>query len=191
MIQRVALDWHASCRANQAFQFTARRELGRFSAGVVINLFFDHRAVEVVRAEAQGDLRDAGRKHDPVRLDVFKIIEHQPRNSDVAQVGVARRLRNVGKRRVVGMKRQRDKRHKTMCLVLQFAQPDEMIDALFFCFHVPVEHRGVRAQTDFVRLACNVEPHLPADLVVANNPAHPGMKNFRAAAGQGIDTGFL
>src|ERR1700740_820503 len=58
-IESVALDRGASGGADQAFEFAARSELGSFCASVVINLFFDHSAVEIVGAEAQGNLRDA------------------------------------------------------------------------------------------------------------------------------------
>jgi len=34
-------------------------------------------------------------EHDPVGLDVFKIIEHQARHSDVAQVEIAGGFRDV------------------------------------------------------------------------------------------------
>src|SRR6266850_3014949 len=76
-IERIALDGDAPSRANQAFQFIARRELGSFRSRVVINLFFHDRAIQIVRAKAQRNLRDARREHDPVRLDVFEIVEQQ------------------------------------------------------------------------------------------------------------------
>src|SRR5258708_3866194 len=138
MIERIALDGNAAGGANEAFQFIARRKLGRFCPGVVINLLFHHRAVEVVRAEAQRDLRDARREHDPVRLDVLEIIEQQPRYGNVAQVGVACWLRNMRERSVIWMKRQGDKRHEAMSLVLQLAQLDEVFAALVFLFHIPL-----------------------------------------------------
>ena len=43
----------------------------------MINIFLDDRAVEIVRAEPESDLRDARREHDPVGLDVVEIVEHQ------------------------------------------------------------------------------------------------------------------
>src|SRR5216683_134345 len=191
MIERIALNRNAAGGADQAFQFIARRELRRFRARVVINLLLYHRAVEVVRAEAQRDLRDARREHDPVRLDVLEIVEQQPRHGDVAQVVVARRLRNVRERGVIRMKRQRDERHEAVGLVLQLAQLDEVVDALLLRFHVPVKHRRIRAQPDFMRLPSNVEPHLSADFVIAYDLAHTRMKNFGAAAGQRIDSCFF
>ena len=66
-----------------------------------------------------------------------------------------------------------------------------MIDAFLFGLDVSVEHRGVRAQADFMRRARDVEPLLPADLVVADNFPHARVKNFRSAARQRIDARFL
>src|SRR2546430_12414323 len=37
-----------------------------------------------------------------------------------------------------------------------------------FRSHMPVKHRGVGAQSDFMRLPRDVQPHLAADLVIAD-----------------------
>ena len=59
-IKRIALDGHSAGFADQAFELNARGKLRRFRAGIVVNLFLHHRAVEVVGAKTQCDLRDAG-----------------------------------------------------------------------------------------------------------------------------------
>ncbi len=82
------------------------------------------------------------------------------------------------------MKFQRDEGHEAVRLVLRFAKLDQMIDALFERFDVAEKHRGVRAQADFVRGARDLEPHAPADFVVADDAAHARVKNFGAAAGE-------
>src|SRR5256885_8064352 len=74
VVERVALDGDAAGSADEAFQFGARREFRSFCAGVVIDLFFDNCSVEIVGTEAKSNLRDAGRKHDPVRLDVIEVV---------------------------------------------------------------------------------------------------------------------
>ena len=78
-----------------------------------------------------------------------------------------------------------------MRLVLQLAQFHQVIYSFFFGLHVPVQHCRVRAQSDFMRLPRNVQPHLPAHFVVANDFAHARMKNLRPAAPKRIHTGFL
>src|SRR5579859_7437814 len=141
-IERVALDGHAACGADETLEFRARRELRSPCASVVVNFFFHHRAVQVVGAEAQSDLRDARRKHDPIRLDVVEIIEQQARHRNVAQVGVAAGLRNVRERRVFRVKRQWNEGHESVRFILKLAELEEMVNALFLGFHVAVKHGG-------------------------------------------------
>src|SRR6202023_1844112 len=88
-------------------------------AGIVINLFFDYRAVEIVSSKAQRDLRDRGREHDPVGFDMRKIIEEQARYRDVAQIVVTGGLGNVRERGVVRVKRQRNKGDESVGLGLK------------------------------------------------------------------------
>jgi len=139
-IKCVALHRHASCSTNQALQFAARRELRSLGTGIVINLLFHHRAIQVVCAESQCDLGDAGRQHDPICFDVVEVIQHQSGNRDIAQIQVPGRPGEVRKRGIVRMKRQRNKRHETAGLVLELAQFHQMVDPLFFGFHVTIQH---------------------------------------------------
>ncbi len=90
-------------------------------------------------------------------------------------------------RGILRVKRQRNERDETVRLVLELTQLDQVVGAFFFSFHVAVEHGGVGRQADFMGLARDTEPHLAADLVVANDFAHAGMKNLRPTPGQGID----
>src|SRR5580704_4362328 len=117
-IECVAFYGDAPGGADEALEFGARCELGSFRASVVVNLFFDNRAVQIVRSEAQSDLRDARRKHDPIRLDVVEIIEKQARDGNVTKIGIARRLRNVRERGVIRMQRQRNEGHKAVRFIL-------------------------------------------------------------------------
>ena len=145
----------------------------------------------IFRAEAESDLRDAGREHDPVSLDVLEIIEQEARYGDVAEVEITRRLGNVGERGVVGMKRQGNEGDKAVRLVLDFAQFHQVIDPLFFGFDVSIEHGGIGGQTVLVGLFGRIEPDLAADFVVADDAPHAGMENFGAAARTRIDAGFF
>src|ERR1019366_2381271 len=89
------------------------------------------------------------------------------------------------------MKRQWNERGETVRFVLQSSQRQKMLDALLVGLDVAVEHRGVGPQSDFVRRARDVEPLLPADLVVADDFSHARVKNLSAAASQRIDACFL
>src|SRR2546423_6287374 len=89
------------------------------------------------------------------------------------------------------MKSQRDESDESARLILQVAEAQQVIDALLLGFHVTIQHSGVGAQPDLVSLARDVQPHLSADFVVADDFAHPRMKNLRASAGQRIHAGLF
>jgi len=85
------------------------------------------------------------------------------------------------------VKRERNEGDESVRLVLRFAKLNQVVHALFVRFDVAVEHGGIRAQADLVRGARDLQPHLAADFVVADNFSHAGMENFSAAAGKRID----
>ena len=63
-----------------------RQHLGRLGAGVVMDAFVAHRAVEIVGAVGQGRLRRAHAQRNPIRLDMVEVVEHQPADGHHAQV---------------------------------------------------------------------------------------------------------
>jgi uncharacterized protein len=149
-VQRVALDGFAAGGADQALQLFAAHALRRGRAGIVINLFFDHRAVHVVSAEAQGNLRHLWRHHLPVRLDVREVVEHQAADGDLLHVEHAGGLRQMLQRRVIRMESQRDEGLEAAGFILQGAQLEQVVDAVFVVLDVAVEHGRVRLQPDLV-----------------------------------------
>ena len=84
------------------------------------------------------------------------------------------------------MKRQRDEGLEAVRLVLQCAQLQQVVDAVFVIFDVAVQHRGIRFQADLVRGARRVEPLVAVNLVIADDVADAVGKDLRAAAGQRI-----
>src|SRR5580704_18185710 len=85
-IQRVALKRHSPGLGDQANQFLAAQSLRRGRTGVVVDLLFHDGSVDVVSAEAQGDLRHLRGHHLPVRLDVREVVEHQARHGNLPQI---------------------------------------------------------------------------------------------------------
>src|SRR5712692_4094196 len=190
-VERVALNRLAPRFADQPLELGAGSELRRGCAGVVVNLLLDDGAVNVVRAEAQRDLRNSRREHDPVGLDVVEVVEQKARDGDVLQVGEAGWLGQMAERGVFRVEGQRDEGDEAAGLVLELAQQQQVLDTLLFCFDVAVEHGGVRAQADLMRRARNVQPLLAGNLVVADYFAHPRIEDFGAAAGQRVHTGLF
>ena len=92
---------------------------------------------------------------------------------------------------VVGMERQRDEGLEAARLVLQLAQPAQVVDAMLGVFDVAVEHGGVGAQAEFVGLAVDAQPGVGVGLVLADLVADLGMEDLRPAAGQAAQARLL
>ena len=75
--------------------------------------------------------------------------------------------------------------------VLQGAQLQQMIDAVFVVLDVAVEHGGVRLQADLVGSARGLQPLVAVNLVIADDVAHAVGENLRAAARQRVHAGAL
>ena len=82
----VSFDRFAARLTDETEQLQAAHMLRGTCAGIVINLLFDNSTVYIICAEALSDLRNAGRHHDPVGLDMRDVVEHEPRNSDLFEV---------------------------------------------------------------------------------------------------------
>src|SRR5689334_11899401 len=89
------------------------------------------------------------------------------------------------------MKRQRDECLEAAGFILQRAQLQQVIDAVFIVFNVPVQHGCIGLQPKLVREARGVEPLLAVDLVIANNVANALSKDLGAAARQRVHACFL
>ena len=83
---RVALHRLSAGFADQPHQFAAAQVLAGGRAGVVIDAFLHQRSVDIVGAEALRDLRDPGRHHHPIGLDVRDVVQHQARHRDLADI---------------------------------------------------------------------------------------------------------
>src|SRR5947209_12729527 len=105
-IQCIPLDGFTSRFLYQPHQFLTAHTLWRGGACIVVDFFFNYGPVEVVRAKAQGDLRNLRRQHLPVGLDTREVIEHQAAYGNLFNVEHARGSRQMLQGRVVRMERQ-------------------------------------------------------------------------------------
>ena len=87
------------------------------------------------------------------------------------------------------MEGQRNEGLKTAGFILQLAQLDQVIHAVFFGLDVTVEHGAVGVQPELMRDARTFQPLFAGHFVIADDAPHAVAKNFRAAAGQRIHTG--
>src|ERR1039458_2001030 len=118
-----------------------------------------------------------------------EVVEHEAADRDLLDIQHAGGFWQVLQRRVIGMESQRDEGLEASGFVLQRAQFEQMIDAVFVVFDMAVEHGCVGLQPDLVGDSRSVEPLVAIDLVVADDVANPVGKYFRAAAGQRIHAG--
>ena len=103
-----------------------------------------------------------------------------------AQVIEAGRL-GAGELGVVGLIAPRDEGGEAAGLVLQRAQPQQMLEALLVGLDRPVHHRRGRAKAGPMRVAHDVQPLVGRRLAVAVQlPADPVHENLRAAAGNAV-----
>src|SRR5438552_18932951 len=76
IIESIAFDRCTAGIANKLFDLSARHTWACWRPGTVDDSFFDDRAVEIVCAEPQGNLRQSGRQSYPISFDMWEIIEH-------------------------------------------------------------------------------------------------------------------
>ena len=72
------------------------------------------------------------------------------------------------------MKGQRNERLKAAGLILQLAQPEQVVDAVVGVLDVAVEHRGVGTQAELMGRAMDVDPAAGVGLVFADRSRTSG-----------------
>ena len=92
--------------------------------------------------------------------------------------------------RVLGVERERDEPRESAGLVLQVAQPDEVVHAVLDRLDVPVENRRVRADAEPVCRSMGVSIQMSGVLLAGRDePAHAVGEDLRAAARERAEPG--
>ena len=155
------------------------------------DLLLDDGALDVVGPEREANLGERRGDHDPVRLDVLDVVEHQARDGDHLEVVLAGRElpATALEDGVLRVERQRDEGHEAPGLVLQFAQRQQVLDALLVRLDVVVQHRAVRLETKVVRDPMGLEPLCTRLLARRDDLAHTRREDLGTATRQGVETG--
>src|SRR6266481_5467629 len=77
IVESIPFDGGAAGIANQLFDLISRHARICRRPRTVDDSLLDDRAVEIVCAEPQSDLRQSGRQSHPIGFDMWKIVEHQ------------------------------------------------------------------------------------------------------------------
>ncbi len=89
------------------------------------------------------------------------------------------------------MKRERNERVESGRALLRFAQPDQVVDAIFERLDVPVEHRGVAGDALAVQLLVNRQPVIALETLFGQIFARvSSAKNLGRAAVDVVEPGF-
>src|SRR2546430_9464285 len=86
VVEGIALRRNFARRPDQIQNLVETQTLSGVGARFVIDLFANHRSLEIVDAERKRRLREKRRDHDPVGLDVFEVVEKEPSDGEVAEV---------------------------------------------------------------------------------------------------------
>src|ERR1044072_518194 len=86
IIERVAWDRSAARVPDKLLYLSARHTWGCGRARAVNDTLFNDRSIQIIGAEPQCNLSQSGSQGDPIRFNVRKIIEHQPRDGNRLQI---------------------------------------------------------------------------------------------------------
>ncbi len=100
-------------------------------------------AIEVIRSISQCHLSRSNPKHDPVGLHVIDVVQHQPADRHRPKILNRCGFLDMRKPSVLWMKREWNKRLESIGLVLEFPQPDQMVNPVKRFFQMPVQHRAI------------------------------------------------
>ena len=158
-------------------------------AGGVDHVLFDQNAADVVGAELQADLANLDSRREPARLDVIDVVEIEPADGERLQVIERGRFRNFfPERRIFRRENPRNERGESAGVLLNSAQPLEMIHAVANFFAAAEHHRRRGAHAERVRGAVHLFPFVRCALQPRDARAHFVVEDFCAAAGNRIES---
>jgi len=161
--------------------------LRRGGAGIVVNFFFNHRAVDVISARsAAQSARSSGTVICQLGFDVREIIEHQATNGDLLP-GPAFPWwgKDAAKAYWPDERPAEMKVWKPWVSSCRLRRRSKMVGPIFFILNVAVQHGGVGFKANFVRGACRVQPFIGRQSCGRKITRRTrSLTNFRAPAGE-------
>ena len=103
---------------------------------------------------------------------MIDVIQIDPAEREIAQLFNRRGAFDMSEHGRLRFKRKRNETAEAAGFILQFAQLAQVIDALFECFDVTVEHRAGAASAHAMPGPVNIEPFLSGLFATADLVAH-------------------
>jgi len=148
-------------------------------------------AVYIIYSKRKCELRILSAQHRPVCFQVREIIHVQSCHGIHAHVFDNVRLGHMTHGIVFIAEFEWDECVKAASFILQLPQLFHMINAVTEFFDMSVQNGCIAMHTQFMRGFMNSEPAFCIYLISTNLFTNFRIKNFCAAAGQGIETCFL
>ena len=127
----VALSWNSAGFANGVLERSDRLLLRRGRARHVENFFLHDRAVKIVDAVTERDLRKRQSEADPIRSQMIDVVQINAAHGEIAKLlngGSAFDVREHGRLR---FKSEWNETAEAASFILKLAELAQMIDALF------------------------------------------------------------
>ena len=122
---------------------------------------------------------------------MVEVVEDQSCHSDHAKIFPRSRRSNAFEFRIFRMEREADECLESARLILDITKCEEMLKSLFYRFDMPVEHRGIREDAEFVRRFHNGDPLCCRRLVGADLFADRIIEYLRTTAGERVKPCFV
>lgn len=175
----VALDRVASSLADDVLERFDRLLLRSFRASHVEDFFFHDRAMQVVHAVAERNLRERQAHRNPVGREVVEVIEIDAAHGQIAKL-LDRCCRfDVREDRCLRFEGEGNETGEAARFILQFAKLAEVVYALLQRFDMPIKHGTGAATAHLMPDAVDIKPLRGAFLAPAELVADAGIEDLR------------
>ena len=187
LVKYVPLPGRVTHLADGVFDLLERQVMHRARGGD--DVFLDHQAAHVVRAEEQCELAYLQALRHPRGLDVRDVVEIEPGDGLRPEVFERTGRRDVPQVGVLRLQRPADEGGEAVGFVLQLPQAVQGFDALGQGFYVAEHHGGGGTAAELVPDAVDLEPFVGQALIDGDGLADAIDQDLAAAPRQAPHAG--
>ncbi len=115
-------------------------------------------AIQIICTKIEGNLGHLHAEHDPVSLDVSKVVEKQPRHCYGFQVSKASSRLHPGYARVGRLKGEGDEGDETTSFILRLPEGQHVVNPLSIGLKMTVKEGGIGANPQLMSLLVYLKP---------------------------------